>query len=242
MSAPAERSADRAYRLIRNDILASVLPGGSRLRENNLAEQYGFSRTPIRESLRRLQSEGLVEVAPHRGARVVNWRSFDIASISELRALVDSFVARTAARRISDKEISSLAKLCDEMEMKTDSGDLTDAKVLDRLTAVNIEFHRAIAAVAGGQRMVAIRNSVLVMPLVIRTVHDYSAPDRRRSNQHHRELLAAFKARDAEWAGSVMAAHVHAAKVRLMQDLPQSGAADCGTPGDGSGDATAAPQ
>ena len=70
---PVQHAANRAYRLLRNDIVTGIISAGSHLAETDLAEQYGFSRTPIRESLRRLQAEGLVEVFPHRGTRVVDW-------------------------------------------------------------------------------------------------------------------------------------------------------------------------
>ncbi len=220
--------------MLRSDILGGVLPGGSRLGETNLAELYGFSRTPIRESLRRLQSEGLIEVSPHRGARIVDWQSLDIASISDLRALVEGFVVRTATARIGEAEISALSTLCDEMEEMTERLGDGDAAVLERLTEVNVEFHNEIAVVAGGERMVTIRNAVLVMPLVYRTVHDFRIEERRRSNQHHRELLAAFEARDPDWASAVMVTHVHAAKVHLVRDQKRfvAGKAGSGEPGD----------
>jgi DNA-binding GntR family transcriptional regulator len=218
VNAPGEPAAERAYRLLRSDILSGVLPGGSRLGETNLAEMYGFSRTPVRESLRRLQSEGLVEVSPHRGARIVDWRSLDIASISELRALVEGYVVRAATKVITSKDIAELSLLCDEMEQLTARLGDGDVSVLDRLAEVNVSFHNEIALTAGGDRMVKVRNAVLVMPLVYRTVHDFQLHERQRSNQHHRELLTAFDAHDADWAEAVMSAHVHAAKVRLIRD------------------------
>ena len=98
MNVNLERAADRAYELLRNDIVAGVLAGGCRLAETELAEQYGLSRTPIRESLRRLQAEGLVEVIPHRGARVINWQSFDVEGMYDLRTAIEAFVARRGLR------------------------------------------------------------------------------------------------------------------------------------------------
>jgi DNA-binding GntR family transcriptional regulator len=204
--------------LLRSDILSGQLPGGSRLGETHLAELYGFSRTPIRESFRRLQAEGLIEVSPHRGARIVDWKSLDIASISELRALVEGYVVRTAATRIEEADLTLLEGLCTEMEAMTDQLNRGDASVLERLTEVNVEFHNHIAVIAGGERMVTIRRAVVAMPLVYRTVHDFGNEDRIRSNQHHRELIDALRARDAEWAAAVMVTHVHAAKVHLMRD------------------------
>ena len=202
--------------MIRGDILSGDLGGGTRLGENYLAEHYGFSRTPVREALRRLQAEGLVEAAPHRGARVVDWKSLDIAAIYDLRAVVEGFIVRRAALLISDDEIERLSSLCDQMEEASRSMRLGAEQLIDQTTEFNYEFHGTIARAAGGEVIAALRNGVVLSPLVLRTVHDYTSEDQTRSNNHHRELLAAFRARSPDWAESVMLAHVYSAKSRLL--------------------------
>jgi len=209
--------------MIRGDILSGDLGGGTRLGENYLAEHYGFSRTPVREALRRLQAEGLVEAAPHRGARVVDWKSLDIAAIYDLRAVVEGFVVRRAALLISESEIGRLAQLCDRMEQVTRSVRLGTEELVDQTTQFNTEFHGGIALAAGGEVIAAIRNGVVLSPLVLRTVYDYTADDRACSNRHHREMLAAFRARSPEWAESVMLAHVYSAKSRLLGSREAAG-------------------
>jgi DNA-binding GntR family transcriptional regulator len=204
MGPVSERAADRAYRMIRGDILSGTYPGGTRLGEAGLAEHYGFSRTPVREALRRLQAEGMVEVAPHRGARVVDWDSVDIAAVYDLRAVVEAFVARRAALLIGDDEIDRLSRLCDRMEQTR--GD-------ERLVE---EFHEAIALAAGGETIVAMRAGVVLPVPLAHTGEDLG-------DRHHRELLAAFRARDPDWAESVMHAHVHSAKSRLLRNREDDG-------------------
>jgi DNA-binding GntR family transcriptional regulator len=209
-------ASERAYHLIRADILSGALPGGTRLGENALAEQYGLSRTPIRESLRRLQAEGLIESTPNRGARVLDWSSFDVATIYDLRALIEGFIVRRAAVMISDAEIERLTALCEENEQRTLSLQLGSDELIDQTTKFNTAFHGAIALAAGGEIFANLRSGVVLTPLMLRTVHDYTAEDRARTNHHHRELLAAFRARSSEWAESVMLAHVFSAKSRLL--------------------------
>lgn len=201
MGPVSERAADRAYRMIRGDILSGTYPGGTRLGETGLAEHYGFSRTPVREALRRLQAEGMVEAAPHRGARVVDWTSVDIAAVYDLRAVVEAFVARRAAVLIGDDEIDRLSRLCDRME---------NADGVERLGE---EFHEAVALAAGGETIAAMRSGV-VLPVPLA----HTAEDGELGNRHHREILAAFRARDPDWAESVMHAHVHSAKSRLLRN------------------------
>jgi DNA-binding GntR family transcriptional regulator len=213
---PSERAADRAYRLIRGDIVSGGLPADSRLGETALGDRYGLSRTPVREALRRLQSEGLVEVSPHRGARVFDWRRLDIEAIYDLRAEVEGFLVRRAAMTIKDDEIERLAELCDQMEEVARELPRGAPEFTDRTADMNQEFHGAIARAAGGELFAGIRNSVVLAPLLLRTVSDYTPEDQERTNHHHREMLAAFRARSSDWAESVMLAHVYSAKSRLL--------------------------
>ncbi len=203
--------------MIRADILSGALAGGVRLGETILADQYGFSRTPIRESLRRLQAEGLIEVAPHRSARVIDWDSLDIATIYDLRATIEGFIARRASVVIPNAEIDRLAEMCEELEHAAKRLPLGNEELLDGTTEFNQEFHGAIALAAGGEAIAAMRRGVVLSPLVLRTVHDYTAEDQARSHHHHREILAAFRARSPDWAESVMLAHVYSAKSRLLR-------------------------
>ncbi|MTB83910.1 FCD domain-containing protein [Nocardioides sp. zg-578] len=220
MAEVGERAADRAYRLVRHDIITGELGAGRRLGEIELADRYGLSRTPIRETLRRLESEGLVEVLPHRGARVVDWSEVDVSAIYDLRAMVEGFAARRAATRIELDEIDRLGTLCDEMERITEAYKPGDPEQADRIAQLNSDLHGSIADAAGQYHIRAMRNIVVVVPLVLRMIHVFGVQDQVRSNGHHRELLEALRARDGDWAESVMSSHVHAAKQRLLRPDP----------------------
>lgn len=217
MAGPGERAADQAYRLLRRDIISGDLGSGRRLGETDLADRYGFSRTPIRETLRRLESEGLVEVLPHRGARVIDWSDVDVEAVYDLRALVEGYAARRAATRITDAEIARMSGLCDRMEQITAAKVTDDLERVDQIAQLNIDLHGSVADLAGAYQVAAIRNILFVVPLVLRMIHTFTTEDQIRSNHHHRDLLAAFTARDPDWAESVMRSHIHAAKVRLLE-------------------------
>ena len=217
MKSANEVSADMAYRRIRGDIVSGQLRGGLRLGETDLAVRYGLSRTPIRESLRRLQSEGLVDVQPHRGATVVDWQSMDVSAIYDLRALVEGFIARQAATQIAEEEIARLSGLCDQMEAMTADLPPGDIQLVDKIADLNSDLHGAIGRAAGGPQIEALRRVVVVLPLVLRMLYTFSTADLQRSNRHHRELLAAFQARDPEWAEAAMRTHVLAGKSMLLK-------------------------
>lgn len=217
----AHRAADRAFQSVRRDILAGVLEPGTRLGEVDLAERYGFSRTPIREGLRRLESEGLVEVLPHRGARVVDWSEVDLPELYALRARVEGFAARAAATRIGEEHFVRMAQLCDEMEQITRGGNPGDPQTLEAIADCNTELHGMVANVAGNFYIDAVRKVVVIGGLIRRGLQAYTLEDLERSNHHHRELLAALRAHDPEWAEAVMLAHVHSAKVRVIKAAAQ---------------------
>src|SRR4051812_2162338 len=116
------KAAETAYTVVRDGILSGNFARGERLREEELAGLAGVSRTPIREALRRLDAEGLVEFRPNRGARVTAWTTKELEDLYDARALLESRAARFAASRITADEIAELADLCARMETAATRG------------------------------------------------------------------------------------------------------------------------
>ncbi|MFB9904756.1 GntR family transcriptional regulator [Allokutzneria oryzae] len=207
-------AAEKAYEVLRTAILDGTYPPAERLGEVELADALGISRTPIREALRRLEVEGLVELLPHRGARVASWSREDLDEIYELRILLESFAAARAASRVSDDQLRRLGELRDEMDRAVHAGDV------ERVAACNAEFHGIVRRAASSTRLLMMLNAVVQLPLVLQTFHRYTHEDLQRSAAHHRELVHAFRARDPAWAESVMRSHVLAAK-RVLAGEPR---------------------
>ena len=206
---PASGAVERAYRQIKTDVLAGNHPIGARLKEEDLAEQTGVSRTPVREALRRLNAEGLVDFTPHQGAYVATWSSQDIEEIFGLRAVLESYGVRLAATRISDRQIDELEALADAVEAAAAEEGAPD---LDRIPQLNDRFHKIILGAAGNKRLVRLLSGIVEMPIVLRTFSIYTPEQLRRSFNHHRELIAALRVRDPDWVAAVMEAHVRAAQ------------------------------
>ena len=99
------RAVDKAYEVIRNAVLQGEFGVGFRLKENELAESIGVSRTPIREALRRLNSEGLIDFKSNHRATVARWSEENVEDMFRLRALLEGFATGLAAERISDGQI-----------------------------------------------------------------------------------------------------------------------------------------
>jgi DNA-binding GntR family transcriptional regulator len=207
------RATDTAYEAVRQMILSGEAGAGTRLGESELAETLGLSRTPVREALQRLGADGLVEVLPHRGARVVRWTRQDLEEIFELRSLLEPYAAARAARIGQDEGVlADLAGLCAAMESAAADGDL------DRVARLNSRFHAAIIDASGNRRLPAMLASVMHAPLILGTFRRYDADSMARSMNHHRELVAALAAHDPAWAESVMRAHMRAAAANLTEE------------------------
>lgn len=206
-------AAEQAAVQLRRSILKGELAPGSRLGEVELAAQLGMSRTPIREALRSLSAQGLVEILPNRGARVVQWSAADLQETYELRSMLESHAARRAAPRISTDAITLLDSLCDDMDACAHRGDGVE---LAQLTDLNTRFHRTILEAADSPRLTSMLESLVQVSLMVRTFAKYSPEALLRSMSHHRELTVAMRVRSPEWAAAVMQTHVLAASSVLL--------------------------
>ena len=208
-------AVDRAQDEIRRLILDGTYRGGTKLKEEKLAEAVGASRTPIREALLRLQGEGLVEFATRRGAFVADWSIQDLQSIFDLRVLLEGYGARLAALNAAEADIAALDELATKMEQAWAEGGPT---AVDDISRYNNEFHGRVMSASGNTRLESLQKGLIQVPLVLRTFRRYKPSESERSLHHHRELVDAIIARDPEWAASVMHAHILAARRVFIHD------------------------
>jgi DNA-binding GntR family transcriptional regulator len=205
------KAAETAYAVIRTRILSGDFSRGERLREEELAQLAGVSRTPIREALRRLDAEGLVEFLPNRGASVTAWTEQELDSLYEARALMEGYAAGQAAKRISEEALDRLAELSRQMwELDTGSGSA------DEMTRLNNEFHRIIAAASGNSHLESQVRGLTDAVLVYRTFRHYTPERLMASKFYHDEIVAALRARDGAWASAIIRAHILAARPTIQ--------------------------
>ncbi len=113
------KAVDKAYHTVRERIVRGVYPASSRITEQEVAAVAGVSRTPVREALRKLHAEGLLEFVPHQGAIVTEWTHEDRDDVYELRAMLESYGAARAARRITGEGIAELRQLAEDQYHET---------------------------------------------------------------------------------------------------------------------------
>ena len=203
-------SVERALETLREEILRGALAAGARLGEVELAERLGVSRTPVREALSRLSAEGLVELAPNRGARVATWTVDELEGVFALRSLLEPQLTALAVRHATTADLDELDRLAARMTELAD----TD---LDELVPLNRAFHDRLVALADAPALAGALAAAVHSPLVARNFHAYDGVSLRRSTAHHVEIVAALRAGDAEWARAVMTAHIHNARAVMVR-------------------------
>ncbi len=204
-SFPGGPAADRVHAALRAEILDGVRPAGSRLREEEIADSHGTSRTPVREAIRRLAADGLAAIAPRRGAEVVAWDQDDLDELFDLRIVLEGHAAARAATS-GRADTARLSGLCEQMEALREPPDYA------AITRLNLEFHQQVHRAGGRRVLPELVARVVEAPLVQSTIRRYTSDRLDRSFAQHRDLVAAIEAGDADWARAVMTAHLRAAR------------------------------
>jgi DNA-binding GntR family transcriptional regulator len=189
-----------AYRRLRQLIVEGALAPGQRIFENDLADQLGISRTPLREALKVLAAEGLVTMKLRRGAYVTEVSERDLVEVFHLLALLESDAAGVVAQDASDAQIAELAAIHQQLE----------ATVSDRdaFFAANERFHMRLLDIAGNRW----RNQMVAdLRKVMKLYRHHSLFKQGRleaSLKEHRKIMAALKSRNAALARQLMQQHL----------------------------------
>lgn len=199
---------ERAYLRLKKDIGSGVMPPGSRVREIEIAERLGISRTPVREALRRLESEGLIVHAAHQGAVVAQLDHQAVIELYDVRETLEGTAARYAARHASEAEIQDLAELV-ESERET-GGDRASRAEVNR--AIHAALYRAghnryllKALLSLGDAMILLGGTTLGTGERFEAAH-----------AEHLDIVRAIEARDPERAEAAARIHIrNAQRARL---------------------------
>lgn len=209
------------FERLRRLILEGEYGPDERLVEEQLAVRLKVSRTPIRQALTMLEAEGLVEIAPNRGATVCSFSVEEVWDIYDLRAVLEGHAARRAAGRIEERELDELRSLAAEME-RTKSGRFSDHEDEIRwLVARNQEFHGTIVTACRNQRLERLIRRTVEIPLMFKAFFWYTPHERTISNHYHRQILGSLEQGDAERAEMIMREHVYEGRDFVIQALKE---------------------
>ncbi|MCR0984810.1 GntR family transcriptional regulator [Roseomonas populi] len=205
---PGRSSGAGAYELLLEAMEAGTLPAGTRLREAELAERFGISRTPVREALKRLEAQGLVLHEPHHGAVVASLDYGQMTELYHMREVLEGTAAGLAATHATTTEIEILREM-----VERDRGLLKDPAAL---AATNRSFHRQIRLSARNRFLnTSLENMRISLALLARTT--LATPERgAESVEEHAAIVAAIEARDAARAEEAARRHMrNAFKARI---------------------------
>ncbi len=197
------------YRRLLDEIRRGALIPGARLRETELAERLGISRTPVREAIRLLEADNLVTHQPRLGATVRRLDHAEVVELYEMRAVLEGTAARLAARGAAMVEIEELTAL---------NAALSQVRTPEQARDLNRQFHDALQQAARNRfltgSMAAIQKTLLILGPTTLT-------DPARAAEvvtEHAEILAALAARDGARAEAAMRSHIETAlKIRLRE-------------------------
>jgi DNA-binding GntR family transcriptional regulator len=213
--APTALYQEVAERL-RQRIFAHELMPGDWIDEKKLADQYGISRTPLREALKVLASEGLVELKPRRGCYVTEISRQDLDDIFPLMAMLEGRCAGDAVRQASPADIAELDDIHKRLEAAAH-----DSRI-DAFFEANQEFHFRIQELAGNRWMLSVIQDLRKVLKLCR-LHSLSIEGRlQQSLDEHRAVMAAFKAGDPVKAEALMQVHLLSGHDALIKMDPKA--------------------
>lgn len=194
--------AESVYYQIRRNILSGKYRPGKAVTEMEVSNDLGVSRTPVREAFKHLESEGLLELRPNRGAVVVGIGKTDIEDIYEIRSLLEGRAAERAALQADEESLKQLSEIIDLTEF------YVERENYDRVTEMDDRFHQTIYELTGSR----------ILQRILKELHAYAENIRERSIrepgraklmlEEHHAVLEAMQAKDPALAGQRMVQHV----------------------------------
>ena len=198
---------------IRDMIIEGQLAVGVRIHEGQLGVQLGVSRTPLREALKVLATEGLVELIPSRGAMVRKLTVKDAGDMLDVLSSLEKLAGPMTCRNASDEQIRGVRRLHDEM--------LTFYAARDRLNYFkrNQQIHSALISLSGNESLTLVHDILQSRMKRIRFIGDKKAESWSSAVVEHEEMIAALEARDGERLSSAMADHLAQSWERIHSEI-----------------------
>jgi DNA-binding GntR family transcriptional regulator len=202
-----------AYEALRDAIMSSQFLPGERLMETDLANEMGISRTPVREAMRRLETDGYVVIIPRKGSYVASFSIKDIMDVFEIRTVLEMMAAGKAAERATEDEIRMLKEIV---------RDVSPWETRNVMTAVDadIRFHALLYKAAGNDRLISLMGDLREQINRFRST-TLATPSRAKyALDEHRAIVSAIADRDPDAASKAARNHVESA-LKAMQNAAQ---------------------
>lgn len=214
---------ERIYEEIVRMVVSGELPPGAQIDERAVIEKLSISRTPFREAIGTLAKEGLIEIKPYRGFFVRNFSIKEVNDLYELRKTLEHFAVRLTVARLTDAHIGRFETILDACVRALHDSDMETYAARDR------EFHELIAELSDNHALIDTLSRLALQVQMCRVIANRSRAFAERAAEERDQILAAFRARDAERAAALMVIHIadvqQSVIERLTADAPQNGRA-----------------
>lgn len=202
---------DVVFNTLRQAILNGELEPGERLMEIQLAERLGVSRTPVREAIRKLELEGLVEMIPRKGAEVAKITEKNLKDVLEVRRALEELAVEIACEKMTDEMLEELKKTL------KDFVNSTKGKDLKAIAEADVKFHDVIYFSTDNQRLIQILNNLReqMYRYRIEYIKDYS--QHARLIAEHEEIIASIENRDKARGTKAIQSHIDNQEEKVMQ-------------------------
>ncbi len=204
---------DIVFQTLRQAILEGKLQPGERLMEIHLAKQLGVSRTPVREAIRKLELDGLVNMIPRRGAVVAEIAGKDLTDVLEVRAALEELAMRKACENMTAEDHKKLREAADNFRRCVQGNDLSASAQAD------VNFHEVISNATGNQRLIALLSNLREQMYRYRLENLKDKETYPELMRQHEQICKALEAHDADRAISVLEEHIEGQRNSIMEHL-----------------------
>ena len=208
---------EEAYRVLRDRIFSRQFACGERLDLPSIENQLGISRTPLKAALDRLASEGLVEIVPRRGTYVTTPTPDGIENAFSVRQVLEVYAVTRSVESMTDGQLEQLERIVKAMLRITQVED--HAPIYHSYAELDHSFHSLIVEAAANDVLTKLWDQVHAHVQIARIRYRRGDRSLDLTTEEHKNILAAFQARDVKAAEVLMRDHIHRAKVSLQMDL-----------------------
>jgi DNA-binding GntR family transcriptional regulator len=226
--------SQQAYEFIQQRIVSGELAAGDVISEHSVAREIGISRTPVREAIQQLESEGLVEQVARYGTIVRRPERRDVVELYELREALECFAVRRAAEVIDAAAVAMLQKLCGEMAEVIErfaqtadgaGGGPLPGALKRRFLAADMAFHMVIIRATGNRRIMKSVGESRVLARIFATPRQqHDLPQLRSTQAYHESILAAVQQRQGDAAERTMRDHIRASMSEALAHFDRDAA------------------
>jgi DNA-binding GntR family transcriptional regulator len=203
---------EKAYELIKDKLLSLQFEPGTRIREDHIAENIMMSRTPVREAINRLVSEGLIKSIPRKGLFFIELTPDEINDLIDVRCQLEALAVTKCIEKINDPGLKKLENILKSADAALEKDDIKGCNKLDS------QFHQEIAKATGNQKLIQFLKELENFMRIARAMEKRTLPRPKveKSMEQHRQILEAIQKRDKSAALDAIARNVEQLRIHLI--------------------------